>query len=436
MHRAPMLGVVLCAVVLVHPLGGQATDPAHERTPRSDTLRLGLDEARRRALAENPEFLAALQAVEAARGDLRGARTYPFNPEAEVEGPGALTDAGSGRYEARLGQEVEWAGQRGLRVDAARAGLRAAGRRSLDDARLLLGEVEGAFYALSAAQERLRLALELEDLNRRLLEAVRIQLAEGEVSLLQANLVEIEAARARAGVLEVEREVTSAALTLGRLLGLEPSSHLRVQAAPDAPPAVPDFGPAELVAAALKARPDLAAALADAEEARSLRRLAAREALPNLRVGGIAEREAPGADPRFGIALSLPIPLFDRNQGLRARREAEMEGSRLLAEAAGLRIRTQVTDALQAYLSSSRELEVFQQDVLEPARQNQRLLDTAYREGKLDLASLLLLRNQLVDAELGFWEAWERQRRAGVAVRTATAAILDDVPPVLPEDLR
>lgn len=440
MDRAHPLGALLLASVIVVPIQAQATD-AGEQGPlphdrHSDSAALSLAEARRLALAQNPEHLAARQRLEAARGDLRGARTYPFNPEAEIEGPGSLSAGSLPRYEARLAQEIEWAGQGGLRVDAAEAGLRAAAGGALDETRLLLAKVEGAYVALAAAEERLALAREIAALNARLVEAVRVELAEGEISVLEANLAEIEAARARARVLEVEREVTGAALALGRLLGFAPEEVERIEASSSIEIEGGAVEASVAMATALEARPDLVAARTAVEQAGSLQRLARREALPNLRLAGIAEREAPGAGPRFGLSVGVPIPLFHRNQGLRARREAEVEQSVLEVDAVELRVRTEVQDALQAYRASEGELEIFRQDVLEPARENQDLLEIAYREGKLDLSALLLLRNQLLDAELGYWEAWERNLAAVVAVRSATAAILHDVTNDLPENLR
>lgn len=440
MDRAHPLGALLLAALLVVPLEAQPTTARGEGSlPQdrpSDTAALTLAEARSLALARNPHYLAALQRLEAARGDLTAARTYPFNPQAEIEGPGSLSAGGPQRWEARLAQEVEWAGQGGLREDAADAGVRATAGEALDEARLLLAEVEGSYVALAAAEERLTLAREIEGLNARLVEAVRIELAEGEISVLEANLAEIEAARARARVLEVGREVAGLELALGRLLGFPPETAERIDAssAVELPTRVEEASLA--VATALATRPDLRAARTAVERAESLRRLAGREALPNLHVAGIAEREAPGAEPRFGISVGVPIPLFDRNQGLRVRREAEIERSALEAQAVELRVRTEVQDALRSFRTSEEELEIFREDVLAPVRENQDLLEIAYREGKLDLSALLLLRNQLLDAELDYWEAWERNRAAAVALRSATAAVLDDAMNEFPEDLR
>ncbi|MGH7504673.1 MAG: hypothetical protein ACRELX_03445, partial [Longimicrobiales bacterium] len=84
-----------------------------------DTIRLTLAEAQRLSLERSPSFLADREEREIARGELRQARVLLPNPQIEIEAPGAATDGGFGRYEAALSQEIEWAGQRGLRMDAA-----------------------------------------------------------------------------------------------------------------------------------------------------------------------------------------------------------------------------------------------------------------------------------------------------------------------------
>ena len=55
---------------------------------------------------------------------------------------------------------------------------------------------------------------------------------------------------------------------------------------------------------------------------------------------------------------------------------------------------------------------MLEQTVLVPARENRRLLEVAYRAGKVGLPVLLLIRNQVIDAELEYWEAWLAAREA------------------------
>lgn len=436
MHRAFSLGAVLYGVLTAVPIQGQL--PARESGAASDTTVLTLDEARRLALAENPAFRATSQRQDQALGDLVSARTYPLNPELELEAPSSLSGAASSRYELRLSQEIEWAGQRGLRVDAAESASDATLAGVRDAARELLRDVEVAFHELIAARNRRSVANQISTSNERLLRAVRVELDEGEVSQMQANLVEIEAGRARARVLVEDGAVRRAELTLSRLLGLSPTGRLDALTPEEPLPllSATELSEEYLIEEALDRRPDLAASRSSLQRFRSLDRLATREALPNLRVQGIAEREGPGAATRWGLGLSLALPLFDRNQGIRFRRDAEVREASLRVDASQLQVRTDVIDALQAYRAAAEELEVFEASVLGPAAQNQALLDTAYLEGKLDLETLLLIRNQLLDAELGYWEAWARQREAWAFLRSATGSVLEDATAINDEGLR
>ena len=224
-------------------------------------------------------------------------------------------------------------------------------------------------------------------------------------------------------MLTARREATSAELDLKQSIGLEPNVEVRLTADSAAVPAVAALDVDSLVALALRRRPDFAARGAAVREAATLTSLARREAIPNLRIGAVGERERDGGSARIGLAVGLGLPLLNRNQGLISRRQAESVQARLEARATELAVRTEVTDAVRAYRTATEEVGVFEASVLNPARQNTALLEAAYRAGKIPLPSLLLLRNQLLDAELNYWDAWLARRESLVRLDAATAAL-------------
>lgn len=426
----------------VRTAAAQVTSPGRPEAVSRDTLTISLAEAQRRALSQNPVFLADRQEIVIARGQLTQARVYAFNPELEFRAPG-LTGGALGEFEASLTQEVEWAGQRGLRIRAAGLGLDRAESVVQNAARQTLAEISTAFYTALAAEQRLGVARELFDLNEQLVAVTRIQAREGEISTMEANLAEIEAGRARAGVLAAEREVTSARLELQRLAGIAPAQEIRLQGEATGAQPASTLDADSLISLALTRRPDLAARTRTVDQYETLARLARREATPNLRIGVFVERQelspvssgVPGApalgtqleSPRLGLGVSVPIPIFQRNQGIMAERGAQAEQARLARQATELAVRTEVTDAVRAYRAANQEARVFEQDVLEPARANQQLLESAFRAGKVGLPTLLLLRNQLLGAELGYWDAWLAERRALVDLQAATATLGTDL---------
>jgi cobalt-zinc-cadmium efflux system outer membrane protein len=411
---------VLAPVLVILGASGKLVG---QNAPSQDTLLLTLVDAQRFSLERSPSFLADREERDIARGDLRQARVLAFNPQLELETPGAATDDGFGRYEAALSQEIEWAGQRGLRIDAAESGVRRAAHSVRDAARRAVAETSEAYYTALAAERRLEVAEEILTSNERLLTAVRTQLREGEISTLEANLAEIEVARSRGRVLAARREARSAELSLKRTIGIAPRTPVRL--AKEVPQALEatTLRPDSLLQVALERRPDLAARTAAVAELEASARLARREAIPNLEIRVLAEREETFGDSRFGVGFGFPLPLWNRNQGTADRVEAEARQSVWSKNTVEVQVRTEVADAYQSYVAATEEAGIFERDVLEPARQNQQLLETAYREGKIDLPALLLLRNQLLDAELSYWDAWLAHRRSLVALEAATATI-------------
>lgn len=415
-------GVIsLCAL----SLGAQTTQSA-QTAP--DTLRLTLSDARARALLGNPELAAVRLDTAIAAGTLRQSRLLPFNPTASV----LLGSGGSGNVNPVLSQELEVFGQRGLRVAGARAGAARAAAGVADVTRVTLADVDRAFYRLVAAASRTALADEVLALNTRLADVAARQFEAGQISRLDENLATVELGRSRARSLAARREGRQAEIELRRLTALPTAAvvvpvldpSLRAPADTSHVAHAPGESRADsarrlyldsLVVVAFSRRPDLRASVAEIRQSEAFAALARRTALPNVVVSGTSETSpAGGRVIRPGVGLALP--LFNRNQGEIQARRAAVRQAELQRAALVARIRAEVAAALAAYRTATEQAEVFETTVLGPARDNRRLLETAYREGKFGLPVLLLIRNQTIDAELEYVSAWLAEREARVAL--------------------
>ena len=407
------------------------------RREASDTMRLTIADARAAALRANPELAATRLETEIARGLLRQAGVVRFNPSADVLSAGA---SGNG-LELSVSQEVEIAGQRGARRAVARAGVARAQFTVADAARLTLADVGRAFYRAVAADRRAALATEVLQLNERLAQVSTRQLREGEISKLDYNLAIVEVGRARARALAARREQQQSVIALRRVTGLpaelpliavfDSSVHRHVVLDSLNVPSrtiIVDVGApgdatvVQLVARALAQRPDLAergAAVAQAEADVSLAR---RQALPNLVTRVLTAQNAAGTGQSLRPGVGLSIPLFNRNQGEIETRRAIARRVVLERSATATLVRAEVESALRAYEAAAGEVEVLETTVLGPARDNRRLLEAAYREGKVGLPVLLLIRNQVIDAEQEYWSAWLAERDA-IAALTAAVGV-------------
>ena len=420
---------VLCAVA--SSLGAQ---------PGADTVRLTLTDARHMALRANPELAAARFDTAIARGQLRQARVIRFNPEADV-----VAETSGDELEAGISQEIEIFGQRGVRIAAGRAGVERAAASVANARRLVVGEVDRTFYRLVSASQRTSLAEEVLGLNTRLADVAQKQLQEGEISRLDFNLAVVELGRARARALAARREREQAAIELGRLTALGPGTPIR---------ALPDTGALllprdsvhglprgveplrdsarvldvpRLTAMALERRPDLQERSAAVRQTQAQASLARREAFPNPVLRGVMEQPTRGGPRTFRPGIGLTLPFLNRNQGERqalraAAQQAEVERLGLIA-----RVRAEIESAVATYESAAAEVGILEQTVIAPARQNRRLVEVAYREGKVGLPVLLLIQNQAIDAELDYWTAWLAAREALASLAEATGENAEEI---------
>lgn len=422
-----------------------------------DTVRLTAAEVVRLSLTQEPAFLAWRIETSIARGGLRQARVFRFNPDVTIAAPGAGLSGVRNPLEATLMGEFEIAGQRGLRTSAARIGVTQATERVQNAAREGVAAATVAFYRALSADRRLAVTRDGLELATRLQQAVRVQVREGEISSLEGTLAEIEFGRARARVLEAERLANASLLELQRITGLGPNATVRLEdptapasppfsflnpdsvdasvlpvdadsmarlaSATDTVPSPPTLDVDSLVRLALEQRPDLAAATALIRQAEAHVSLARREALPNLRVGALAERVPSERGYRIGPAVGISLPLWNRNQGLVEERRALVRQARLQRDAMELRVRTDVETAVRSYRAAWQEAATFELTVRQPARVNSARLETAFRAGKIALPTLLLLRNQLLDAELGYWDAWLARQDALTRLEAATGRL-------------
>ena len=419
---------------------GATAATAQAQAPQDDTLRLTIAAARSAALRGNPELLAARSEIAIARGQLRQAGILRFNPSADVLGLGWSTGS-----EIGLSQEIEIAGQQGVRRAVARSGVARAEFLVADAARVTLSDVDRGFYRSVAADRRAILANEILGLNERLAQVATKQLAAGEISKLDYNLSVIELGRSRARAVAARRERLQSGIELRRLAGLPAGiplaaafdsavhRHVAMDSGGIAPRmdlrgfgAGADTSIEPLVQGAIGRRPDLAERSAAVTQTGEDVTLARREALPNLAARIVSQRNELGTGRTLRPGIGLSIPIFNRHQGEVESRMALAERTRLERAAIARRVRADVEGAVRSYEAAAGEVEVLERTVLGPARDNRRLLEAAYREGKVGLPVLLLIRNQVIDAEQDYWTAWLAERVAEADLRAALALPMSD----------
>ncbi|WP_411279148.1 TolC family protein [Gemmatimonas sp.] len=325
-----------------------------------------------------------------------GARQYE-NPSLATSYSGAAPQA-----HFMLDVPIDWPGQRASRIAASRALLGAATVRLwLADA-LLAFDTDTAYTRGQAldAQARL-LVLTAHDADS-LVTLVRVRRDAGDASDLDVEIATVAAAQSANIALTALAGAASATLRVQLLMGISPESLLIALA--DSiewtPSRLSDARRMPRVTGAGQAV-SVAAATLDVRAAAEQERLERRRRLgsPAITVG--VEAINPGGPGGLLplVGLSLPLPLFNRNQAAIAQAQADLQRSRALLAQAELvqqtAVRVAQNDAVAARTRAERSLRL-----LAAAERINALSLLAYREGATTLVTVLEAQRTTRDARV------------------------------------
>jgi cobalt-zinc-cadmium efflux system outer membrane protein len=377
-----------------------------------------LADALARARQASPSVRIAAADLEAARGRQVQAGLLAANPivagdAARHSQPGdAEIDRG-----VELAQELEVGGQRGLRVAAARHDVARADLVLADRWRAAAAEVRRAFAAVDAAERRRVLAVETAELAHRLATAAHRRARAGDVAELEVRLAEIEETRGAQAITAAESDRARAAVRLAAAIGAAPGEAMSVTSE-DAPPQT--LPPAdELVPRALGARADLAAAREERArleaEAALVRR---RGTVPNVTLRAFY-REEVGTEHIAGGGLSVPLPLWNREQGTESALLAAARGAATEVERLEREIPQQVQAAVIRHRGAVQAWTRYRESAVPAADAASALIGSAYAGGYLGLPDVLVQRDRLLQVRTAAIAAWLDLREAEADVLEA-----------------
>ncbi|MFN2549339.1 MAG: TolC family protein [Myxococcales bacterium] len=350
---------------------------------------LHLDDAFARARARNPGLLAARESVRAAEAGVEAAGQLP-NPTVGVSvGPDEPTVFGT------LDLKLPVLGQRGTAIAAAERDVQAAQADAGAREVALRASVRRTYAALSAAQERARLAGEAlqlaQDLEQRAIARVQTGLAP-QLEAVQAGLARRRAAQERAdraGALSSARE------DLGRLLGEADSSALEAADANFPLPAAPAL---ETLLAQSARHPEVQSFLRrqDAALARAQRERAAVRPIPDvsLELEKLQDRTALGL--RAGIAFDLPV--LSWNGGRVHEAQAQAQEAAAQAQDASVRRISEARAARARWDAASARARSFAQEIVPAAGQLVKMARDAWELGRTPLTAVLQAQGELTSA--------------------------------------
>jgi outer membrane protein, heavy metal efflux system len=361
--------------------------------------KITLDEAIRLAIDRDSILAAAKNAIQALEGDKIAVNKRP-NPVFSLQLENFPIRIHSGPFfntqdiTSRVDYEIERGGRRQLRTEAAGQGLETQKLEYQDQIRRTKLEVERAFYRVLLAKFNLEISQLILNQAEQMISLNRVRFQQGDISSLDMNRIEVEKLRFQDDVFQSDLDLRKAKSSLLALLNATDLSRdvdvigaLAVNAQNPEPGLPPKAPLNDLIQTALKQRPDLAARLQEIKRADAETMLQRAIRSPNITVGGGYKRS--GADNSFVMGVTIPLHIFNRNEGEIIRADAEKLQAINLAAAARKNIQLEVQKAHDAVDINRQRVDYIRTQQLKRAEEVSKVTLDSYNLGGSTLIDYL-----------------------------------------------
>jgi outer membrane protein, heavy metal efflux system len=383
---------------------------------------LTLDEAVAMALANSPRLMSAVAAILARQAEHQQTGLLP-NPELAVEaedfaGRGAYQGLNSAEITYGVTQLVEIGGKRSSREAVSEQRVRLSEQDYKAEYLNVIRDVTIAYVETVAAQEELKLAKEQQKLTEDLLKEVNVRVNAAREPLIQRSKAEIMVSTATLDQARAEREFKHTQHVLASMLGghhetytLDRESFFAV---------TPPNSEAE-VEAALAANPNLKRREAEYARSEALLELEKAQGVPDPRIN-LGLRDYRESDSQALVAgISIPIPVFNRNQGSIERARQEVAKAKSDAAATKIMVQNEAFQVLEEMINAHAQAESLKTSILPAAEKAFRLSREGYRAGKFAYLEVLDSQRTLFEARAQYIAALKDYHKARAQVERFTA---------------
>jgi len=410
-----------------NPIGlGVPTWPA-PLSSASDAIELS--DLIRLTLERNPRLSQAAFAIDAATGRAVQAGLYP-NPTVSVTGdelgdrtgPGGIWTAPYVSQEIVTGHKLRWS--------------RAAAGREIDQATLALvaerysrfTAVRQNYFELLTLQRRAEILDELLKLAQQTVTTTEKLLAAKQAARLDLVQLEVELERYRAEREATQRELPAAFRRLAASIGVADLPYASITGNLEAPVPVYDLDQARQYL--FDVHPEIRSARVGVDRAHLLLQRAQVEPIPNVTVGAGYTRQNQNKSSDWAIGVSLPVPLWNRNQGNIHAAQAQIGEAVQQVKRVENELAERLAASFGVYASARQRSERYRTAILPKTHETYQLSVKAFQGGQFDNLRVLQAQRAVAEANL------EYNRALGESWRSASeiaGLLLEEHWPAIPQ---
>lgn len=402
------LRLIGLTIVLVVCLGSHRPARAdEERVPpapdASPSPGITLEELTALAESSSPALREAAAQVEAARGTAVQVGLYP-NPML-VGGANQLVGNQS-QYYGAMSQEIVTRHKLQLNRQAADRHVMQAEQGFVARRFQLLTSVRHGYMMTLAAQRRTEVLVRLVEIAGKSRHAAeRLQQA-GEGTRTDTLLFEIEVEKAEVALENAEARLKASKRQLAAAMGIRDYDVGRING--NLTESLEGIASQVLIEGFVPYNASVQIAELEIDRSKYLIRRAEVEPFPNVTVyAGYQRQIEPALHNMALLTLSLPVPIWNQNQGNIATAHANLARAHADIEVVQNTIAGQMAEAGGRYRMADQQARRFEEKIVPKAREGVKIIQEGFAQGQFDFLRLLQAQRILVESNLGFIDALE-----------------------------
>lgn len=287
-----------------------------------DTLKLSITAAEKRFLASNYQLLLAKYEVEQAKADVITAKLFD-NPEITHENllynhetrRFLETSYATGQFNTQVSQLFKLAGKRNKSIQLANTAVKLEEFEYFDLMRTLRYQLRSTFFKLHSLQQSAKIYNGQVKALEQLLQASNKQLSLGNIANKDVIRIKSLLYTLQADYHQISTEIDNLTAELKLLAQIKSDTMIETLVEESAEGKTSEIAYALLLDSAKTNRVDLKSAKTAITYAQQNLKLQKANAIPDVQLSLVYDLKGSYPEKYAGIGISIPIPLFNRNQG-------------------------------------------------------------------------------------------------------------------------
>ena len=332
-----------------------STASAQVAMPSADTLRLTLPQAEHMFLDSNLQLLAQHYNIQSQQALVDQARKWEnpmLNTDQNLYANNRFLqhNATDGEVFVQVQQLIKTAGKRGHQIDLAKTNVNLAEWQFRAVMRNLRATLIKDYYTIAQLQGIAALYNDNMERLTRLNAAMQASLSAGNVARKEALRVQALIISLQQDMTDNAKDLADAESELKTILQVTGNVFILPVTAERELPEVPGMSIAQLLDSARNNNTDYMQEVYQVQYNRQNLKLQRSLAVPDLTIGTEFDQSANYAPNYYGLALSLPLPIWDRNRGNIKSASYQVKGEEAMLKQAGQKLENDVLNAYQKLL--------------------------------------------------------------------------------------